>query len=502
VVVDEPVRGRLPDPGFWSLPGIEQARARLRGQVPRSPLSHLTGLRLTQVGAGSATVTMPASPWLQSADGSIEVRMLLEEALALAVTTGAPAGHEVRTAALSINQLRAPGLDSESFVARARTLNSGSLFTLAEVHAEDATGRAVAHATGSFLIRPIDPEPPPFRQTTDPVDEPGYAAPDPYLRPLAGTFPFAGWQEDGGLEWIRRYVVGDVPGMPILRLLNGRAIDVDEGHLRIVIPATQWLCSRSAELAGGALATVAFFGLGAVVSVAPPGYGVGTVEQSITLLRPVLPDGRALLSQGSVVHHAGDLVVSTVEVTDADGNRVALGYQTGVLRERRASRSSPAERMLATVLFTDIVGSTTHAEDLGDARWRERLDEHHAVVRNELAVFKGREIKTTGDGFLAIFDSPGRAVQAARSIRDAVGRIGLEVRAGLHTGECEVAGADVAGIAVHIASRAQAFAGPGEVVVTSTVRDLVTGSGLRFDNRGRQQLKGIDGDWELFALAE
>ena len=143
-MVDEPVRGRVPDPSFWSLPGIDQARARLRGVVPRSPLSHLIGLRLTQVGAGSATVTMPATPWLQNYDGAVEMRILLEEALALAVTTGAPAGHEVRTAALSVNVLRVARVDSDSFVARARAVHSGSLFTLADVQVEDGAGRTVA----------------------------------------------------------------------------------------------------------------------------------------------------------------------------------------------------------------------------------------------------------------------------------------------------------------------------------------------------------------------
>ena len=115
-------------------------------------------------------------------------------------------------------------------------------------------------------------------------------------------------------------------------------------------------------------------------------------------------------------------------------------------------------------------------------------------------MFKGREVKTTGDGFLATFDSPGRAVQCARAIREAVGRLGLQVRLGVHTGECEVSGADVAGIAVHIASRIQSLAAPGEILVSGTVRDLVTGSGLRFTERGLHQLKGMEGDWPVFAL--
>jgi class 3 adenylate cyclase len=122
------------------------------------------------------------------------------------------------------------------------------------------------------------------------------------------------------------------------------------------------------------------------------------------------------------------------------------------------------------------------------------------LVRGELSAFKGREVKTTGDGFLATFDSPGRAVQCARAIRDGVRRLGLDVRAGLHTGECEMSGADVAGIAVHIASRVESLAASGEILVSGTVHDLVAGSGLRFEDRGRRQLKGIEGDWPVFAV--
>jgi uncharacterized protein (TIGR00369 family) len=501
-VVDEPVRGRLPDPSFWSLSGIDQARARLRGLVPRPPLVHLIGLRLTQVGAGSATVTMPATPWLQNVDGAVDVRTLLEETLAMAVTTGAPAGHEVRTTALSVNVLRHSGVEGETFVGRARTLNSGSLFTLAEAQVEDAAGRAVAHATGSFLIRPLEAPPPSSPSGVEPVEEPVYSSPDPHLRPMLGKIDTEFLAEHDGLTIARSHLAGQTP-IPLSDLLGARLIDADPGTVSWTMPATEWFCALSREVAPGVVATLAHCGLGAAVTVVPAGHRVGTVEQSITLLRPVPPDGRELACRGVVVHQAGELIVSTVEVTDADGNRVALGYQTSVLSKRPSRRSSrEAQRVLATVLFTDIVGSTVHAEHLGDSRWSELLDEHHAVVRRQLTLFRGREIKTTGDGFLATFDSPGRGVQAARAIRDAVRRLGVELRAGLHTGECEVSGADVTGIAVHIAARVQACAGDGEVLVTSTVRDLVVGSGLRFGDRGRHVLKGIEGDWQLFAVAE
>jgi class 3 adenylate cyclase len=158
------------------------------------------------------------------------------------------------------------------------------------------------------------------------------------------------------------------------------------------------------------------------------------------------------------------------------------------------------DRMLATVLFTDIVGSTEKAAALGDRRWRDLLDKHHALIRTDLARFRGREVKTTGDGILATFDGPARGVRCACAIAEEVKALGIEVRAGLHTGECEMMGDDVGGIAVHIGARVAALAGAGEVLVSSTVKDLVAGSGLRFGDRGSQSLKGVPGEWHIYAV--
>jgi class 3 adenylate cyclase len=159
------------------------------------------------------------------------------------------------------------------------------------------------------------------------------------------------------------------------------------------------------------------------------------------------------------------------------------------------------DRVLATVLFTDIVDSTARMAQLGDRGWRELLERHHEVVRRELARGRGREIDNAGDGFLASFDGPARAIRCARSIVDGVRELGLEVRAGLHTGECELVDGKVAGIAVHTGARVAAGARPGEVLVSSTVKDLVAGSGIEFEDRGVHELKGIPGEWRLFALA-
>jgi len=166
-----------------------------------------------------------------------------------------------------------------------------------------------------------------------------------------------------------------------------------------------------------------------------------------------------------------------------------------------ATREAPEpDKVLATVLFSDIVGSTTRAAELGDTRWRQLLGEHHACVRRQLARFRGVELDTAGDGFFARFDGPARAIRCALAIRDAVREIGLQVRLGLHTGECEVLDAKVAGIAVAIGARVSARAAAGEVLVSQTVKDLVAGSGIPFEDRGLAELKGVPGQWRLYSV--
>jgi class 3 adenylate cyclase/pimeloyl-ACP methyl ester carboxylesterase len=158
------------------------------------------------------------------------------------------------------------------------------------------------------------------------------------------------------------------------------------------------------------------------------------------------------------------------------------------------------DRVLATVLFTDIVGSSEKAASLGDRAWRELLERHHELVRRQLVHFRGREVDTAGDGFFASFDGPARAIRCASAIVESMPELGLEVRAGLHTGECELMDGKVAGIAVHTGARVSSFAQPGEVLVSSTVKDLVAGSGISFEDRGIHQLKGIPGEWRVYAV--
>jgi class 3 adenylate cyclase len=174
------------------------------------------------------------------------------------------------------------------------------------------------------------------------------------------------------------------------------------------------------------------------------------------------------------------------------------------LEDARVGATAEAEpdRVLATVFFTDIVASSEKAATLGDRAWRELLERHHELVRRHLARFRGREVDTAGDGFFATFDGPARAIRCACALSQAMQELGLEIRAGLHTGECELVEGKVAGIAVHTGARVAAHAQPGEVLVSQTVKDLVAGSGVAFAGRGEHELKGIPGEWKLYAVVD
>jgi class 3 adenylate cyclase len=198
-----------------------------------------------------------------------------------------------------------------------------------------------------------------------------------------------------------------------------------------------------------------------------------------------IPGARFLELPGSDIAWFGDQEAIVAEIEE---------FITGV-------RPAPVhDRVLATVMFTDIVESTRLASEWGDARWRDFLERHRELSRRQLGIHRGREVQMLGDGFLATFDGPARAIRCASAVLQGSRALGIDVRSGLHTGECELIGDDVGGIAVHIGARIVSLAGPGEVLVSSTVKDLVVGSGLAFDDRGEHALKGVPGEWRLFAV--
>jgi len=206
-------------------------------------------------------------------------------------------------------------------------------------------------------------------------------------------------------------------------------------------------------------------------------------------------------AQYAVDHIPGARLVETAAESHASGN---LGAYVSDTREFLTGmpEMEESDRVLCTLLFTDIVSSTQTAAAMGDRRWRELLDEHDRLFRSTLQRQRGNEVNTTGDGFVATFDGPARAIRCAKTLVETAKGLGFEIRAGVHTGECELRGDDVGGIAVHVAARVMSEAGPSEVLVSSTVKDLVAGSGIMFDDRGWHMLKGLDEKYQLFSVME
>jgi class 3 adenylate cyclase len=281
---------------------------------------------------------------------------------------------------------------------------------------------------------------------------------------------------------------------------------LEHGRVSQSMPASEWFCGLGTCVSCQAIGTFTDFCAWSVaITLHRPGTTVAVLDSDTRFLRPVQPDGRRIHAESTASEAAPDLFVIDTKIHDADGRLIALGTGSVIRIDgaRRIGRQrKQSQRVLTTLLFTDIVDSTGHAQRLGDTGWRALLEEHHVATRREVARCNGAEVAMTGDGFLARFDSPAQAIEAACAVHRAVERLGLQIRAGVHSGECEVAGTTLAGMAVHVASRIQAAAAPGEVLVSSTVKALVVGSKLRFDDRGDQMLKGVPEPWRLFAVSE
>jgi uncharacterized protein (TIGR00369 family) len=306
----EPVRGGLPEPGFEALPGLERARAILRGLVPRAPLSHLLGLRLTQVSAGAATMTMPATPWLQMPNGRLLYNSVADAATWIAVLTSAPPGVSVHTTSYSINFFRPCTPESESIIARARTLNSGPTFTHTEVVVEDALGRLVAHAVFAAVLRPADrPGSPPSLER---VEDPTYPTPDPYKRTLPagiGVVPREVFEAEDGVAALRRVFLEDLPRPPVLELFGASPVSVEAGKVKFEVPVSQWLCAWRREVTAGVLADLGGFGgWAAMIAACPAGGHVGVASGNLIVFGALEPDGRPLVVEARVADRQGDVM--------------------------------------------------------------------------------------------------------------------------------------------------------------------------------------------------
>ena len=500
-IPDEPVRGSLPPSWWWSLPGLERVRALSFGHVPNTPIARLLGVRLTHVDVGSVTCTMPAAAALAMPVGVIQLCPLASVALRAAAMTAVKAGQDLVAVSTSEHNFRPAFERPGRLLARARVVNTSSATVFVEAAVEDSEGRRLCFAVATYARRTIEPAPPPPPARVGPIDEPAYATPDPYLRPGSAAVPDAVWAERHGRDVVREILSREPVG---IWSLYGFSCDQTDDGLSVSMPASPWFCGDQSSVSEGVLmGAMEVAGTMEVLARQPPEITVVGVETAIELHRPVPADSRPVRCVTRLRSHEGAERVR-VRITDADGQLVASGRGTCLLipRKARARRESAARRVLATLLFTDIVSSTEHAQRLGDEGWRQILDQHRSATRREIERAGGIEVDTAGDGFFVRFDSPARAIEAARRINRGAQALGIELRLGIHTGECELDGREVTGVAVHTAARIQGRADAGEIWCSSVVRDLATGSEVHFDDRGEHRLKGVRDPMRLFTIVE
>jgi uncharacterized protein (TIGR00369 family) len=503
-ILDEPVRGQIPPPWFHALSGVERMRAWSTGLVPLPPSMRLTGSRCTHVGPGSAVCVMPASEMLVTASGQIEFWPLLADALGIALQTAVGPGQVARPLTMSSNHFRPARAGTGNLLARARVLNASSLFACAEALVEDGEGRQLAHGTAHAAVIVLDPPPPAPPSPLEPIEQPTWATPDPWQRPAGANVPVSLWETTDGKEIIRRLATGTLR-TPLIPFLGVTLREADDDRLVVTASASEWFCGESRTVSPSIIAVVAnMAGWNAGSMRRRAGETWAGIELQIRFFRPVAADGRPIRAEARLRPSTGGLFVIETTVYDVDDEIVATTAGSGVPIDdtrRRRSRRRASERALCTILFTDIVDSTTRAEALGDRAWHALLERHNDTAHREIARCAGLLVKSTGDGLLARFGSPARALDCAVSLRDALAGFGIEIRAGLHTGECEITDDDIVGVAVNLAARIQAAAAPGEVLVSSTVKDLAAGAGHRFESRGEHQLKGVEEPWRLWAVS-
>lgn len=502
-VLDEPRRGQIPPPWFPALSGFDRMRAWSTQVLPAPPVTRLLGVRPTHVGPAQVACVMRAGEMMVAPNGQIQLWPLLSDALCMALATAAPPGQWAKPLVLSANYFRTARAGTGNLLAKARVLNSSSLFAYAEVVVEDNEGRQIAHGGGEAAFVAAHPVPPPAPSPLEPIEEPAWPTPDPWQRPAGANVPLSLWETRDGIGIIADLSAGALR-TPIASLLDFRLQEVSEGRVTATIPASEWFCAESRHVSGSVIAALAdMTGWCCGLTFHRAGETLAGLDTFMRFFRPVPADDRPIRAEARREAVSDDLVVVSVTVSDADGRVVAITNSAAAPIDnarRKRPRRRPAERMLCTILFTDIVDSTARAESLGDAAWRTLLERHHEEARREIALCDGREVKNTGDGLLVRFSSPARALDCATRLRRSLAGLGIQIRAGLHTGECEVGDEDIVGLAVHLAARIQGAAAPGEVLVSSTVRDLTLGGGYQFESRGEHHLRGVEEPWRLWSV--
>ena len=343
-VIDEPIRGSyayLEHPGLLSLSGLEQFKVFMKRRVPFAPLFHLCGGVFSEAALGTATFTMPASPWWQSSAGVFlggTYAFVADAALGGAVYTSFPPGKVLLTSELSMSYLRPATVDSGTINARARVIQAGEAQGLSEAVIEDAKGRLLAHATSRCIIMrlPFDPPPPPDELPK--FEEPEYSTPDPYLRPADGALlSREEFHTKSGLQMAQEWCDGKLSNAPVTELMGWRCVEVDEGREVWSMPASEWFCTAYRSFYGGTLALLADGVMGAAVSTTlPPASSYASLDLKVYYLRPVQPDGRDLIARGEVIHRGRTVAVATAEITDADGKRVATATSSHLIFEGRS----------------------------------------------------------------------------------------------------------------------------------------------------------------------
>ena len=333
------MRGGYPDPAAFALPGLEQLRSLLAGKAPQPPLSRLTGLKLTEVGAGTATFVMPASPWLRTPEGVMTLgtlAVLADGPLACAVLSALPPATASTTSELTLRALR-PVRMGTTLTAKAHVIYTGRTVALSDVSIEDHEGRLVAH--GSSLLFVFPPQAPPPGPAVTPPKEPEHATPDPYLRPVVGEMlPQSVFDRMSGLEVMNALRAGSLPSPPSRYLFGLRMTEASEGQATFVLPASGWLCPPSARVQGGVLAMLADAALsGAITTLKPAGTATATIDLKVNFLRPAPADGRDLVARGKVDHAGRTIAVAHSEIVNADGKQIALATGSAVLLPGRSA---------------------------------------------------------------------------------------------------------------------------------------------------------------------